>query len=97
MTIGAGANESVSQAVAHPEYWAVAGHDYANTRFSPLKQINSDNVAKLSLVYSFSLGSLRSNESSPVVIGNTALCHVVMGTEVRLCARCYDWISQMDV
>ncbi|MBR1225191.1 PQQ-dependent dehydrogenase, methanol/ethanol family [Bradyrhizobium sp. AUGA SZCCT0176] len=71
MVAGASANDSVVRAVANTEQWAIAGHDYANTRFSPLKQINSANAGKLSLVYSFSLGSLRSNESSPVVIGNT--------------------------
>jgi alcohol dehydrogenase (cytochrome c) len=67
----ASANDSVVKAVANTDQWAIAGHDYGNTRFSPLKQINPDNASKLSLVYSFSLGSLRSNESSPIVIGNT--------------------------
>ncbi len=70
-TIGAGANNSVDKAVADTNQWAVAGHDYGNTRYSPLKQINSENVGKLSLVYSFPLASLRSNESSPLVIGDT--------------------------
>lgn len=51
--------------------WPVYGNNYANTRFSPLKQINSKNVDKLKLAYSFSLASLRSNESTPLVIGDT--------------------------
>ena len=67
----ASADDSVVKAVANTDQWAIAGHDYGNTRFSPLNQINSDNASKLSLAYSFSLGSLRSNESSPIVIGNT--------------------------
>ncbi|MGY3587026.1 alcohol dehydrogenase (cytochrome c) [Bradyrhizobium sp. USDA 4341] len=67
----ASAHDSVVKAITNPDQWAVAGHDYGNTRFSPLKQINSENASKLSLVYSFSLGSLRSNESSPIVIGST--------------------------
>jgi PQQ-dependent dehydrogenase (methanol/ethanol family) len=70
-TFAASADDSVVKAVADSDQWAIAGHDYGNTRFSPLKQINSENASKLSLVYSFSLGSLRSNESSPIVIGNT--------------------------
>ncbi|MBN9002708.1 MAG: PQQ-binding-like beta-propeller repeat protein, partial [Rhizobiales bacterium] len=70
-SLGASANDSVTKAVADANQWAIAGHDYANTRFSPLNQINADNVGKLSLVYSFSLASLRSNESSPVIIGDT--------------------------
>lgn len=65
------ANDSVVKAVSDPNGWAIAGHDYGNTRFSPLKQITSENVGKLQLAYSLSLASLRSNESSPVVIGDT--------------------------
>ena len=65
------ANDSVLKAQSDQAQWAVSGHDYGNTRFSPLNQINAENASKLSLVYSFSLASLRSNESSPIVIGNT--------------------------
>jgi len=65
------ANDSVVKAVADPNGWAIAGGDYGNMRFSSLKQITSENADKLQLVYSFSLASLRSNESSPIVIGNT--------------------------
>jgi alcohol dehydrogenase (cytochrome c) len=73
MTVASGvqANDSVVRAVSDPNGWAIAGHDYGNTRFSPLKQITSENVGKLELAYSLSLASLRSNESSPVVIGDT--------------------------
>src|SRR6516165_2860928 len=70
-TAGVRANDSVLKAASAPGQWAVAGHDYGNTRYSPLKQINAENASKLSLAYSFSLGSLRSNEASPIVIGNT--------------------------
>jgi glucose dehydrogenase len=65
------ANDSVVKAVSDPNGWAIAGHDYGNTRFSALNQITSENVGKLQLAYSLSLASLRSNESSPVVIGDT--------------------------
>jgi alcohol dehydrogenase (cytochrome c) len=51
--------------------WSMYGRDYDNTRFSPLSQINTKNVSKLKLAYAFSLGSLRSNESTPIVIGDT--------------------------
>jgi alcohol dehydrogenase (cytochrome c) len=68
---GVKANDSVLKAESDPNAWAVAGHDYENTRYSTLKQINSENANKLQLAYSLSLASLRSNESSPIVIGNT--------------------------
>ena len=51
--------------------WPVYGQNDSNTRFSPLKQINEKNVGKLKLAYSFSLASLRSNEFTPLVIGDT--------------------------
>ena len=44
---GVQANDSVVKAVSDPNGWAVAGHDYGNTRFSALKQITSENVGKL--------------------------------------------------
>jgi alcohol dehydrogenase (cytochrome c) len=56
---------------ADPNGWAMYGRDYDNTRYSPLDQINAGNVSKLKLAYAFSLASLRSNESTPLVIGDT--------------------------
>src|SRR5271169_3905303 len=67
----AGANDSVIKGGQDPNQWAVYGKDYANTRFSPLKSINTGNVSHLTLAYSFQLGSLRSNEATPLVIGDT--------------------------
>ena len=96
-TFGAVANNSVVKAVAKPEQWAVAGHDYANTRFSQLKQINSENASKLSLVYSFSLASLRSNESVADHRRQNTVCHDILGTEIRLCAGRRNRRAQMDL
>lgn len=64
------ANDSIMQATGNPDQWASYGHDYGNTRFSPLKDINKDNVKGLKLAFSYQLGSLRSNESTPLVIGD---------------------------
>jgi alcohol dehydrogenase (cytochrome c) len=60
-----------SAPVADPNGWAMYGGGYDNTRFSPLSQVNAGNVSGLKLAYAFSLASLRSNESSPIVIGDT--------------------------
>ena len=51
--------------------WPMYGHNYSNTRFSPLKQIDTKNVSDLKLAFAFQFGSLRSNEASPIVIGDT--------------------------
>lgn len=51
--------------------WAMYGGDYANTRYSTLNQINSKNVNKLRVKWMRSLGTLESQESTPVVVGDT--------------------------
>ncbi|HTT09869.1 MAG TPA: PQQ-dependent dehydrogenase, methanol/ethanol family [Burkholderiaceae bacterium] len=65
------ADEALVKAAADPNGWAMYGRGYDNTRYSPLKQINTGNVGQLKLAFSMQLGSLRSNESSPIVVGDT--------------------------
>ncbi|WP_426441332.1 PQQ-dependent dehydrogenase, methanol/ethanol family [Bradyrhizobium genosp. P] len=48
--------------------WPTIGFDYAETRFSKLNQITSDNVKGLGLVWSYSLASERGIEATPVVV-----------------------------
>jgi len=48
--------------------WPTIGLDYAETRFSKLDQINTDNVKKLGLVWSYSLDSSRGVEATPLVV-----------------------------
>src|SRR5215475_1081611 len=48
--------------------WPTVGLDYAETRFSKLGQINSENVKGLGLVWSYSLDSERGIEATPVVV-----------------------------
>jgi alcohol dehydrogenase (cytochrome c) len=95
------ANDSVVKAVLDPNGWAVAGHDYGNTRFSPLKQITSENVGKLQLAYSLSLASLRSNESSPVVIGDTLYVTTSWGPKyvyaINAATGAPKWAYQPDI
>ena len=65
------ADEALTQAAARPDNWAMYGRGYDNTRYSPLDRINTRNVGSLKLAFAFQLGSLRSNESTPIVIGDT--------------------------
>jgi PQQ-dependent dehydrogenase (methanol/ethanol family) len=51
--------------------WTVYGGDNGNTRYSTLSQINTGNVKKLSVAWIRSLGSLESQESTPLVINGT--------------------------
>ena len=51
--------------------WPVYGGDTANTRYSSLGKITPANVGKLKVAWALQLGSLRSQESTPVVVGDT--------------------------
>lgn len=51
--------------------WPMPSGDFANTRFSPLDQIDTANVRDLRLVWTFSDGNKQGHESAPIVIGST--------------------------
>jgi PQQ-dependent dehydrogenase (methanol/ethanol family) len=55
--------------------WAMPAGDYANTRYSTLNQINSGNVGKLQVAWTFSTGVLRGHEGGPLVIGDVMYVH----------------------
>ena len=50
-----------------PEAWLTHGRDYSETRFSPLDQINADNVNRLGVEWHYDTGSLRGLEASPLI------------------------------
>jgi alcohol dehydrogenase (cytochrome c) len=58
-------------ATAQAQNWPVYGGDSGNTRYSASKQINTGNVNKLSVEWALQLGSLRSQESTPILVGDT--------------------------
>jgi lanthanide-dependent methanol dehydrogenase len=66
----AGANDALARLISDPNNWAMQAGDFANTRYSQLKQVNSTNVNKLQVAWMFSTGVLRGHEGSPLVIGN---------------------------
>ncbi|MBV8095389.1 MAG: methanol/ethanol family PQQ-dependent dehydrogenase [Acetobacteraceae bacterium] len=48
---------------------------YDNHRYSPLDQINAQNVGKLQVAWTFSTGVLRGHEGAPLVIGDVMYVH----------------------
>lgn len=54
-----------------PGDWAVANHNYAAWNYSPLDQINTQNVQNLRVAWTFATGVTDSHEAQPLVIGNT--------------------------
>jgi quinohemoprotein ethanol dehydrogenase len=67
--------------------WPTIGLDYAETRFSRLSQITSDNIKGLGLVWSYNLESERGVEATPVVVDGimyqTASWSVVHAIDAR--------------
>lgn len=64
------ANDELARLSSQEGQWPMYGRDYANTHYSPLKQIGRGNVKNLKLAYTLQLGALRSNESTPIVVGD---------------------------
>src|SRR6201996_3077366 len=74
-SIIAQADPQLDEALKSPSNWAAQAGDYANHRYSPLKQINESNVGKLQVAWTMSTGVLRGHEGSPLVIGDTMYLH----------------------
>lgn len=75
-------NEQLVNAGKNVDNWMLYGRTYDNERFSPLTQINSDNVRHLSPVAIVQTGVSASFENNPLVINgimyiSTAFDHVI--------------------
>ena len=58
-------------AQAEDGQWIRAAKDYANTRYSGLDQINTENAKDLKVAWTFSTGVNRGHEAAPIVVGDT--------------------------
>src|SRR5215475_4259383 len=78
---------AIKRNTATSRNWPTIGLDYAETRFSKLRQITSDNVKDLGLMWSYSLNSDRGVEATPVVVDGimyqTASWSVVHAIDAR--------------
>ena len=66
----ASANDELTKLSADPNQWVMPAGNFAATRYSELKQINTENVHKLAPAWTFSTGVLRGHEGAPLVIGD---------------------------
>ena len=55
----------------NPSQWVMPNANYAGWNYSPLDQINADNVESLAMAWTVQLGIQDSHEASPLVIGDT--------------------------
>ncbi|MBR1237404.1 PQQ-dependent dehydrogenase, methanol/ethanol family [Bradyrhizobium sp. AUGA SZCCT0182] len=91
---------SIKANTATSNDWPTIGLDYAETRFSKLNQINTDNVKKLGLVWSYPLESSRGVEATPVVVDGimyqTASWSVVHAIDARTGKRLWTFDPGID-
>ncbi|HEX5464856.1 MAG TPA: PQQ-dependent dehydrogenase, methanol/ethanol family, partial [Burkholderiales bacterium] len=62
--------DDLAKLASNPNDWVMQAGNYANTRYSELKQINKDNVKHLQVDWTFSTGVLRGHEGGPLIIGD---------------------------
>ena len=61
-------DERILAAESEPGNWLAHGRTYEENRFSPLTQINKENVSQLSLAWYKDMGTNRAQESTPIVV-----------------------------
>ena len=76
------ANAELTKLSQDPANWAMQAGNFANHRYSELKQINKENVGKLKVAWTMSTGVLRGHEGSPLVIGDMMYLHTPFPNKV---------------
>jgi quinohemoprotein ethanol dehydrogenase len=79
--------------------WITYGRTYAETRYSPLKQIDSGNVKDLGLSWSFDTDTTRGLEATPIVVDGvmytTGSWSVVFALDARTGRLLWKWDPQV--
>jgi lanthanide-dependent methanol dehydrogenase len=62
--------------------WVMTGRTYDLQRYSPLDQINRNNIKSLKVAWTMSTGTLRGHEGNPLVVGNVMYVHTSFPNKV---------------
>ncbi len=80
--------------------WLTYGHDYAETRFSTLTQVNADNINELGVAWTFDTDSFRGLEATPLmkdgVLYATRPWSSVFALDARTGALLWNYDPQVD-
>jgi len=93
----ASANDELMALSQDPNNWVMWGRTYDGSRYSPLDQINKENVGNLQVAWTFSTGVLRGHEGGPLVIGDTMWVHTPVPNKVfsiNLPDQTINWIYE---
>ncbi len=87
----------------HPDNWLLHGRDYTNQRYSPLRQINADNVKSLVPAALVQTGVTSSFETTPIVVNGVMYATTpVVDSKMKILAIRADsgdilWESTYDI
>jgi PQQ-dependent dehydrogenase (methanol/ethanol family) len=87
LTLSACRSSNSAKPVDESTDWSMYGGTYDEQRFSPLKQINEQNVEKLGLVWSHEFGTHRGLEATPLVVNGVIYTTVEWSVVYALDAR----------
>ncbi len=77
----------IENADSEPGNWLSYGRTYSEQRYSPLTRIDSENVGKLGVAWTYETREGRSAEASPIVVGGVMYVTSAWSTVYALDAR----------
>jgi glucose dehydrogenase len=97
--------ERLVNAAGEPHNWLTYSGTYRSERYSPLSQINKDNVADLKVIWAYqmqppSIGGAGLVETTPIVVDGTMYIteppSTVTALDARSGKRLWTWSPEMD-
>ncbi|MBO6543086.1 MAG: PQQ-dependent dehydrogenase, methanol/ethanol family [Alphaproteobacteria bacterium] len=86
----------IANADSEPGNWLSHGRTYSEQRYSPLTAIDAENVSQLGLAWSFSTGTVRGLEATPIVVDGRMYTTGNWGVVYALDARTGEEIWSFD-
>lgn len=87
LQFGAVDDNRLRDAAAEPGEWFTGGRDIQGSYYSPLDQINSNNVTRLGFAWEYRLGTHRGLEATPIVVDGVMYTSGFTGMVYALDAR----------
>lgn len=99
-SLSAVTNAELVNAGNEAEEWLSYGRDYGETRYSPLNQVNADNVSDLGLAWAYDTGTFRGLEATPLVRDGvmyaTGSWSIVFAVDARTGEELWRYDPQVD-
>ncbi|HQR24463.1 MAG TPA: PQQ-dependent dehydrogenase, methanol/ethanol family, partial [Steroidobacteraceae bacterium] len=86
----------IAAADSEPQNWLAHGRTYGEQRYSPLTQVNADNVSKLGLAWSYATGTRRGLQATPIVVDGVMFTTGVWSVVYALDAKTGEEIWKYD-